>query len=240
MDDTEASGGFETFIEERLHNQREFREALERIHEGREKVRQRRNASIQRPSGGTRVVTGDFILARESDISPHWQGMGPKLVHEKWTDPWKVVKVVKVVIEGLSVVIEMAGRTTRFRAVSDASLKPFYTRPSDLRYPMEDKLAQMAGGADLGLKGNSTTAAPVYTPLARRRGVSATGVARWEYRGRYLDGVASDWVSRRSPWTASLRCSWTLSREVEHVRSEQRAEPPRSHRRGGEKTPRSE
>ena len=33
-----------------------------------------------------------------------------------------------------------------------------------------------------------------YTLLERRRVVSATGVARWEYRGRYLDGVASEWV----------------------------------------------
>ncbi|CAN0574572.1 unnamed protein product, partial [Laminaria digitata] len=50
---------------------------------------------------------GDLVLARESDSSLHRQGMGPKLVHEKWTGPWKVVDVV---FEGLSVVIEMEGR----------------------------------------------------------------------------------------------------------------------------------
>ncbi|CAN0534235.1 unnamed protein product, partial [Laminaria digitata] len=57
---------------------------------------------------------GDLVLARESDSSLHRQGMGPKLVHEKWTGPWKVVDVV---FEGLSVVIEMEGRVTRSRTV---------------------------------------------------------------------------------------------------------------------------
>ena len=97
-------------------------------------------------------------------------------------------------IEGLSVILEVEGRTTRSRTVSDASLKPFYTRPSDLRHAMEDQFAQVAWGADLGLGGHSTTAAPMYTLLDRRRVVGANGVARSDYRGRYLDGVASEWV----------------------------------------------
>ena len=53
----------------------------------------------------------------------------------------------------------------------------------------------MAWGVDLGLGGPSTVAAPMYSLLDRRRVVSATGVARWEYRNRYLGGVASNWVS---------------------------------------------
>ena len=135
---------------------------------------------------------GDLVLARESDSSLHRQGMGPKLVHEKWTDPWKVVEVL---IEGLNAVMEMEGRAKRSRTVSTASLKPFYTRPSNLRHPMEDEFAQMAWRANLGLGEHSTIAAPMYTLLDRRRVVSASGVARWEYRGRYLEGVASEWVS---------------------------------------------
>ena len=35
----------------------------------------------------------------------------------------------------------------------------------------------------------------MYTLLDRRRVISATCVARWEYRSGYLGGVASDWVS---------------------------------------------
>ena len=110
-------------------------------------MRQHRNAPIQRPSAGTRVATGGLVLARESDSSLHREGMGPKLVHEKWTGPWKVVEVV---IEGLSVVIEVEGRTTRSRTVSAASLKRFYMRLSDFRHSMEVEFAQMAWGADLG------------------------------------------------------------------------------------------
>ena len=189
MDDTEATGGLENFIEGRRHNLREVREALGRMREGREEARQLHNAVIQRPSAGTRAARGDLVLARESDSSLHWQGMGPKLVHEKWTGLWKVVDVV---FEGLSGHRDGGPRS---RTVSTCSLKPFYTRPSDLRHPMEDEFAQMAWGADLGLEQQSPTAAPMYTLLDRRRVVSAKGVARWEYRGRYLDGVASNSVS---------------------------------------------
>ena len=83
MDETEATGGLENFIEGRRHNVQEVREALERIREGREKVRQHHNAAIQRPLAGARVARGDLVLARERDSSLHQQGMGPKLVHEK-------------------------------------------------------------------------------------------------------------------------------------------------------------
>ena len=126
------------------------REALERIHQGREKARQRRNASIQRSSAGTRVVTGDLVLAKVSDSSLHRQGMGAKRVHEKYTGPWKVVEMV---IGGLSVVTGMEGKTTRSRTISAASLKPFHTRPSDLQHPMEEKFAQVVWEANLGSEG---------------------------------------------------------------------------------------
>ena len=44
MDDIETTGSLENFIEERRHDLREVREALERMHEHREKARQRHNA----------------------------------------------------------------------------------------------------------------------------------------------------------------------------------------------------
>ena len=59
----------------------------------------------------------------------------------------------------------------------------------------KDEFAHMAWRAYLGLGGHATIAAPGYTLLDKRRTVSASRVARWEYRGRYLDGVASEWVS---------------------------------------------
>ena len=75
-----------------------------------------------------------------------------------------------------------------------ASLQPLYRRSSDLRHPIEDEFAQIAWGAGFGLRGDSVAAAPMYT-LIDRTMVSAPGVARWEYRGKYLDGVSSDWVA---------------------------------------------
>ena len=95
-------------------------------------------------------MKGGIILARKSDSSRHRHGMGLKLVHEKWTGSWRVVEVV---IEGLNVVIEMEGRATRSRTDHSPSLKPFYTRPSDIRHPMEETFAQMAWGANLGSEG---------------------------------------------------------------------------------------
>lgn len=75
------------------------------------------------------------------------------------------------------------------------SLKPFYRRSSDLRHPIGDGIAQIAWGADLGLKGDSIAAGPMYTLIYRREVVGKTGTGRWEYRGRCPDGVASDWVT---------------------------------------------
>ena len=94
MDDTETTGGLTNFIENVRHNMREVAEALKKTHESRVKTRQRRNAEIRRPSSGVGSVEGDLILERESESSLFRQGMRPKLVHEKWTGPWKVVKVV--------------------------------------------------------------------------------------------------------------------------------------------------
>ena len=53
----------------------------------------------------------------------------------------------------------------------------------------------MAWGADMGLGGGLTTAAPMPTLLDRTGMVCTTGVAK-HYRDRYLDGVTSGWVSK--------------------------------------------
>lgn len=150
----------------------EAREVLGRIHESREKERQRHNASIQRPSAGTRVATDDhLVLARESDSSLHRQGMGPNLVHEKWTGPGEVVGVV---IDGSSFVIEMEGQATRSRTVPTASLKPFYTRT--VRPTASHGGRVRTNGVGSGPRARSTLdhfAASMYTVLGRRRVVSA-------------------------------------------------------------------
>ena len=99
---------------------REVAEALKKLHEDKEETRQCRNAGISRPSAGVNVAEGDVVLARQSDSALFRQGKGSKLVHEKWTGPWMVTKVV---FKGLSAVIEVEGRKKRSRTVSVASLK---------------------------------------------------------------------------------------------------------------------
>ena len=115
------------------------------------------------PSSGVGSVEGDLILERESESSLFRQGMRPKLVHEKWTGPWKVVKVV---FKGLSAVIEMEGRKTWTRTVSMAFLKLFFRRSAELRHPIEDEFERIAWGAYLssGRLGRSNPHADAERP----------------------------------------------------------------------------
>ena len=186
--DTETTRGLTNFIENRPHRMGEAMEALTMMHESRVKTREHRNADIRRPWSGVRPVEGDLVLARESESSLFRQAMRPTLVPEKWTGPWKVVK-------GSSAIIETEGRKTRTRTVSMVSHKPFSRRSSDLRHPIEDDFAQIVWIADFGLRGDSIAAAPMYTLMDRRTMDSVSGVARWEYRGKYLDGASSDWAT---------------------------------------------
>ena len=110
------------------------------------KTRQRRSMEIRRPSSGLGSVEDDLVLARESESSRFRQGMGPKLVYEKLTGSWKVVKIV---FKGFSAVIEMERRKTRTRTVSMASIQPFYRHSSDLQHPIEDEFAQICMGRRL-------------------------------------------------------------------------------------------
>ena len=86
---------------------REVAEALKKLHEDKEVARQRHNAGISLPSAGVNVAVRDPVLARESVSALFRQGMGSKLVHEKWTGPWTVTKLV---FKGLRSMIEIEGR----------------------------------------------------------------------------------------------------------------------------------
>ena len=68
-------------------------------------------------------------------------------------------------------------------------------------------------GSAPGLEGHWTSAGPTYTHLDKGRVVSAIGGARWENRGRYLDGVESDWVSEAE----TLDSSTTLLLDTFHA-----------------------
>ena len=89
----------------------------------------------------------------------------------------------------------MEGRSTRTRHVSPGGIKPFHIRPPDLRHPLADEFAQFAWSADFGLATPSVVAKPLYTLCDRRNVTSATGVSKWEYRGKYHDGKSSQWMA---------------------------------------------
>lgn len=77
-----------------------------------------------------------------------------------------VVDATNVVFIWLSAVMEMDGRKKRWYTVSVASLKTlFYALASDMRHTIGGEFAQIAWGADLGHKGDSVTAAPMYTMI---------------------------------------------------------------------------
>jgi len=102
-----------------------------------------------------------------------------------------------VVRAGLSFTVRLNGRQVRQRTVAASDMKPFYSRPLDLRLPFEDEFAHFVWGPDLGLVEDSVVAAPLYTLFARKTTAGAGGSSAWawEYRGKYQDGTASSWLT---------------------------------------------
>ena len=131
-------------------------------------------------------------MVKEADSSLTRQGVHPKLSHDHSTAPWRVVGIPR---PGASLVVNLDGRRIRRRTVSVANVKPFYLRPVDLRHEFEDEFAHAAWGADLGLAEASTAASPVYTLLDHKAVQGMRDTWSWEYRGRYEDGVESQWLT---------------------------------------------
>ena len=53
----------------------------------------------------------------------------------------------------------------------------------------------------------------MYTLIDRKKVESEVGTVHWEYRGRYLDGVSSDWVKE----TEALDCFTPLQLDTFHA-----------------------
>ena len=131
------------------------------------------------------------MLVREAESTLHWMGRGKKLEHERWSGPWTIKTVLQ---QGLSVEVEMEGRHLRRRKVPTSLVKPFYSRPIDLRHPMADEFALQAWLADFGLLQRSTAARPLYTRMDRKEIPSNSDEVMWECRGKYQDGSESPWL----------------------------------------------
>ena len=89
------------------------------------------------------------------------------------------------VFKGLSVIIEREGRATRSTALSTASVKPFYARPSNIWHPKEDEFVQVWGAEILGLE-NTRSHTRQCIPCWTRGGWSAQRVPRDGSTGREL------------------------------------------------------
>ena len=82
-------------------------------------------------------------MVQESDATLSKEGVHPKLVHEKWTGPWKVASIVT---PGLCYRVVLNGRQIREHRASAAHMKPFYVRSANLRHNFEDEYAHFAWG----------------------------------------------------------------------------------------------
>ena len=100
------------------------------------------NAQVGRGSPGRHAKVGDLIMVKEADSSLARQGVHPKLSHDHWTAPWKVVGIPR---PGSSLVVNPNGRSIRRRIVSVANVKPFYLRPVDLRHKFKTSLHTLPG-----------------------------------------------------------------------------------------------
>ena len=192
IDATDRSGGLESFVESRRQNFREVWLALEKRHQSKVNARLKANEKITRESAGTRAQARNLVLVKESSSNIERNGSGGKLEHERWTGPWKIIKVLNA---GLIIEVVMEGRSTRTRHVSPGGIKPFNIRPPDLRHPLADEFAQFAWSADFGLATSSVVAKPLYTLCDHRNVTSATGISKWGYRGKYHDRKPSQWMA---------------------------------------------
>ena len=78
-----------------------------------------------------------------------------KLLHDHYTAPWKIEKVI---LPGQSVEVTLNGRRVRRRVVSTSHVKPFNLRKAESRHELEDEFSHVAWGADLGLTDVSVAA----------------------------------------------------------------------------------
>ena len=89
----------------------------------------------------------------------------------------------------------MNGRRIRRRRVSAANIKMFHIRPDDLRHDFENEFAHLAWGVDFGLAEPSIVASPMYTLIDRRAVMDQGNAWKWRYKGRFVDGTESQWLS---------------------------------------------
>lgn len=107
LDDASFNQGLERNVAEQ---QRMTQEILVHRHEARNKRRERPNAQVARSSPGAQTAAGDFVLVKEPSATLHRDSHHPKLTHDHYTGPWKVVNVV---LDHLFFNVHLNGRRVR-------------------------------------------------------------------------------------------------------------------------------
>eukprot|EP00752_Nemacystus_decipiens_P018520 g16605.t1 len=191
LDAASFGQGLDRTVEEQHHMTQEI---LAKRQETLTRQRERHNARVARESPGANAQAGDLVLVRETPVSLYRDSLHPKLAHEHFTGPWKVVNVL---LARLCFTVQLNGRRIRQRRVAAGDVKPFHRRPDHLQHDFEDEYSHLVWSSDLGLQSTSVVAVPLYTLTSRRvsQNANGTGAWTWQYRGRYQDGAQSDWVT---------------------------------------------
>lgn len=191
FDDDSFDHGLERTVTDQ---QRMNQEILRQRHEARNRQRERHNAKIAREPPGAKTVSGSLVLVKEKSNTHHRDSLHPKLAHDHYAGPWRVINVIR---DRLSFTVQTQRTTVRQRRVAAADIKQYHPRPPHLRLPFEDEYAHLVWSADLGLADASVIAVPLYTLVTRRvaYGMGNTTSWAWGYQGRYQDGTLSPWMT---------------------------------------------
>ena len=133
-------------------------------------------------------------MVKEADSALHNDCVHVKLTHERWTGPWTVTAVIT---SGLCYRVTLQGGRERVRRAPASHIKPHHLRPPVLRHDFGEKYAHFAWGPDLGLGAALTLALPPYTLVNRCTIRLPNGFWEWRYRGRYLNGALSGFITER-------------------------------------------
>ena len=151
-----------------------------------------KNAGIRLTSTGTRVKQGDLVLVKKADSALYNDCVHVKLTHDRWTGPRTVTAVMT---PGMCYRVTLQGRRERVRRAAACHSKPYHLRRSSLRHDFGDEYAHFAWGLVLGLVTDSTLASPLYTLVDRCTIQLPNGSWEWRYRGRYLNGSLSGFIT---------------------------------------------
>ena len=172
--------------------------------------REIRNERILHTFLGAKARVGDKVLMRESAITLYRDGVHPKLAPDQFAGPWSVERVVR---EGLSFSVRLHGRQVRQRTVSATEMRPFHSRPKEIRNEFEDEFAQLVGvAAGFGTRPRFGRCFPPLRHHLPSRGKTRGGVIGVDL-GVPGGGIRTAWshfcsqTTKRG--TASRRCSWT-------------------------------